>query len=327
MSRRNRPVWGPTLVPSARRDLVRSLAAEAARVSAIRVPDHLLNADELRENFARNVEDLDRIRGAAISADLYWVAAPMARAALDASQDVPGLRVEDAPAHTGLMVFQEPLPAWDTSEVGGLALRRGRDIEEYTAPVPVDAILWSIDGDYVNIDLLARPSRLPLPLHGIEPSHLTPFAHARARLPSRFGEGMPALGPEGVTLGGAWEGPAALLAAAWVMMANPTVAQRRTLNPSRPGGNASGQTPRGASGDQVRDVAIIDLRPLRHITDEETEPTGRKLTTRHLVRGHWTNQPHGPGGELCRLQWIASYIRGPEGAPWHTSETVYAWRR
>lgn len=322
MSRR-RPTWGPSLVPAARRDLVRSLAAEAARVTAIRVPDHLLNADELRENFARNVEDLDRIRAAAIAADLFWVAAPMGRAALDASQDVPALRREDVPARAGLMVFEESLPAWDTSEIGGLALRRGTDVEEYTAPVPVDAILWTVHGPTIDIDLLTRPRNLPLPLHGVESAHLTSFVHVRAPLPSRFGEGMPALGPEGVVLGGAWEGPAALLAAAWVMMMNPTVAQRRTLNPSRPTQAAPSE-----NTDRGREVTVIDLRPLRHVTDDEPEPSGRKLTTRHLVRGHWTNQPHGPGGELRRLQWIASYIRGPEGAPWRTTaETVYAWRR
>jgi hypothetical protein len=29
-----------------------------------------------------------------------------------------------------------------------------------------------------------------------------------------------------------------------------------------------------------------------------------------LVRGHWTNQPHGPGRTLRRLQWIQPYWRG-----------------
>lgn len=324
MSRRNRPVWGPALVPSARRDLVRSLAAESARIAAIRVPDHLINAAELRENSAGAVADLDRIRAAAIAADLFWVAAPMGRAALDASQDVPGLRREDVPAPAGLMVFEESLPAWDTSEIGGLALRRGTDVEEFTAPVPVDAILWTVHGSTIDIDLLTRPRNLPLPLHGVESAHLTSFVHARAPLPVRFGEGMPALGPEGVTLGGAWEGPAALLAAAWVMMMNPTVAERRTLDPTRP--RKAGST--GSSSAPAREVTVIDLRPLRHVTDEEPESTGRKLTTRHLVRGYWSNRPYGPNNELRRLEWIASYVRGPEGAPWRTAtETVYAWRR
>lgn len=58
-----------------------------------------------------------------------------------------------------------------------------------------------------------------------------------------------------------------------------------------------------------------------------TQAEGRRLTTRHVVRGHWTHQPHGPGRQLRRLQWIASYTRGPEGAPLVERDAVYIWRR
>ena len=38
---------------------------------------------------------------------------------------------------------------------------------------------------------------------------------------------------------------------------------------------------------------------------------GRELGRRTEVRGHFRLQPHGPGGSLRRLQWIAPHMRGP----------------
>lgn len=65
-------------------------------------------------------------------------------------------------------------------------------------------------------------------------------------------------------------------------------------------------------------VLVVDLKPARRaLLDAPTadHDTGRRLTTRHVVRGHWKNTPHGPGASLRRLQWIDDYIRGPQGAP------------
>lgn len=39
---------------------------------------------------------------------------------------------------------------------------------------------------------------------------------------------------------------------------------------------------------------------------------GWHLTVRVRVRGHWRNQPHGPGRSLRRLQWIEPFWRGPD---------------
>ncbi|WP_239057090.1 MULTISPECIES: hypothetical protein [Cutibacterium] len=58
-----------------------------------------------------------------------------------------------------------------------------------------------------------------------------------------------------------------------------------------------------------------------------TDATGRRLTTRHVVRGHWTHQPYGPKRSLRRLQWVAPFIRGPQEAPFVGTDTVTVWRR
>lgn len=90
---------------------------------------------------------------------------------------------------------------------------------------------------------------------------------------------------------------------------------------------SAAHTQAGASS-QRDAVTLVDLRPMRNVrTAVEPEAEGRRLTTRHVVRGHWTHQPHGPGRQLRRLQWIASYTRGPDGAPLVERDTVYIWRR
>ena len=73
-------------------------------------------------------------------------------------------------------------------------------------------------------------------------------------------------------------------------------------------------------------VTVVDMRPMRQV-HTTTDATGRRLTTRHVVRGHWTHQPYGPKRSLRRLQWVAPFIRGPEGSPFVGTDTVTVWRR
>lgn len=48
---------------------------------------------------------------------------------------------------------------------------------------------------------------------------------------------------------------------------------------------------------------------------ESAPREGYKLGVRVRVRGHFRWQPHGPGRELRRLQWIDPYLKGPADAP------------
>lgn len=45
---------------------------------------------------------------------------------------------------------------------------------------------------------------------------------------------------------------------------------------------------------------------------QQTDGTGYELSVRYVVRGHWRQQPHGPGGTQRKLIWIAPYWKGPE---------------
>ena len=64
-----------------------------------------------------------------------------------------------------------------------------------------------------------------------------------------------------------------------------------------------------------------DIKPW---TEEETGQTtsGRKLTLRILVQGHYRNQVHGPQNSLRKTIWIQPFWRGPEMGETHVSTHV-----
>lgn len=47
---------------------------------------------------------------------------------------------------------------------------------------------------------------------------------------------------------------------------------------------------------------------------KEAVETGQRIRTRHVVRGHWKRQRHGPGRTSTKLIFIQPYWRGPNGA-------------
>lgn len=49
--------------------------------------------------------------------------------------------------------------------------------------------------------------------------------------------------------------------------------------------------------------------------EEESSVTGvggSKLQVRFMVRGHWRQQPYGPGSQECKLLWIRPHFKGPD---------------
>lgn len=321
------------------RSLAREGRREAGRLTALADRARRINEAGYAAEFDQASAASAAVAATVEAADLYWVAAPMARLAMDASQDIPAINGADVPAQAGLMVMAEPLPAWDTSVIGGLALRDGdRTDVPYDEAVPVDALTWNLDPHpsgvkALTIELMCRPTRLPLPLLGHQSSMLVPFTRLRTLIPASL-DAAQAVGPDGGPVDPAHVGVMAWLQAAWTLMATPNLTQTtvvagtgkpRTPRPSDAGGRGHGADDGG--------VTVIDLHPQRRrlITtpdkpDDETEGQRRRLTSRHVVRGHWTHQPHGKGRALRRLQWIDDYIRGPQDAPLTIRTHVWAWR-
>ena len=331
--------WSPPLVAAMARSLAREERREAGRLTALADRARRINeagyAAEFTEASAATAATAATVEAAA----LYWVATPMARLAMDASQDIPAINGTDAPAQAGLMVMAEPLPAWDTSVIGGLALRDGaRTDVPHDEAVPVDALTWHLDPHpsgvkTLTIELMCRPGRLPFPIMGQQSTtFLVPFTRIRTLIPVSL-EAARAMGPDGTPVDPADIGILAWLQAAWTLMATPSLTEStvvagtgkpRTTRINDAGGRGHGDPAAGG-------VTVIDLHPQRRrlITDEDAgggDGPRRRLTSRHVVRGHWTHQPHGKGRALRRLQWVDDYIRGPQDAPLTTRVHVWAWR-
>lgn len=330
--------WSPPLVAAMARSLAREGRREAGRLTALADRARLINESGYAVEFDQASAASAAVAATVEAASLYWVAAPMARLAMDASQDIPAINGADAPAQAGLMVMAEPLPAWDTTVIGGLALRDGpRTDVPHNEAVPVDALTWNLDPHpsgvrALTIELMCRPGRLPLPLLEYQSNWLVPFTRLRTLIPASLDTAQ-AVGPDGAPVDPAHVGVMAWLQAAWTLMATPSLTETtvvagtgkpRTTRPNDAGGRGHDPADGG--------VTVIDLHPQRRrlITDEDDAGGGgsrRRLTTRHVVRGHWTHQPHGPQKSLRRLQWVDDYIRGPQDAPLSTRTHVWAWRR
>ena len=332
--------WSPPLVAAMARSLAREERREAGRLTALADRARRINEAGYAAEFDHASAATAAVAATVEAAALYWVAAPMTRLAMDASQDVPAINGVDAPAQAGLMVMAEPLPAWDTTVIGGLALRDGSRTDiPHTKPVEVDALTWRLDPHpsgvkALTIELMCRPARLPLPLLEYQSNWLVPFTRIRTLIPVSL-EAARAMGPDGTPVDPADIGILAWLQAAWTLMATPSLTESTVVagtgKPRNPKPNDAG----GRGHDDPADggVTVIDLHPQRRkliITpnkpDDETEGQRRRLTSRHVVRGHWTHQPHGKGRALRRLQWIDDYIRGPQDAPLTTRTHVWAWR-
>ncbi len=340
MVRRHRRAgsWSPPLVAAMARSLAREERREAGRLTALADRARRINEAGYAAEFTEASAATAATAATVEAASLYWVAAPMARLAMDASQDIPDINGADAPAQVGLMVMAEPLPAWDTSVIGGLSLRDGaRTDVPYDEAVPVDALTWHLDPHpsgvkALTIELMCRPARLPLPLMEYQSSWLVPFTRLRTLIPASL-DAAQAVGPDGAPVDPAHVGVMAWLQAAFTLMATPKLTETtvvagtgksRTTRPS----DAAG---RGHDSPVDDGVTVVDLHPQRRklITPDDVDAGDgprRRLTTRHVVRGHWTHQPHGKGRALRRLQWVDDYIRGPQDAPLSTRTHVWAWR-
>ena len=329
--------WSPPLVAAMARSLAREGRREAGRLTALADRARRINEAGYAAEFTEASAATAAAAATVEAASLYWVAAPMARLAMDASQDVPAINGADVPAQVGLMVMAEPLPAWDTSVIGGLSLRDGaRTDVPYDQAVPVDALTWHLNAHpsgvkALTIELMCRPARLPLPLLGHQSSWLVPFTRLRTLIPASL-DAAQAVGPDGAPVDPAHVGVMAWLQAAWTLMATPSLTETTVV-----AGTGKPRNTRTNDADgrgHADDVTVIDLHPQRRrlITtpdDVDADSAGprRRLTSRHVVRGHWTHQPHGKGRALRRLQWVDDYIRGPQDAPLSTRVHVWAWRR
>lgn len=259
---------------------------------------------------ARNQAGLDLAARHLSTAGLYWVTSEMAALAMSAGASLAEARwtPADRPDACGLLV-------WD----GGIGCIDAQGVE-----IPVDAVTWGPSSGGCMIGLMLSRARLQAELgaagQAVVAERVPPLIPVLSLTLPVTAEPIPLTDlPD--------HAPAPIvsaLAAAWLLMQQPNLADRRIARADR-----SVRRAYGRAGRETPEVAVIDLR--RHYVPQDTnpdaEPASRRYRHRWVVSGHWRNQPHGPNREQRRRQWIPSYVKGPDGAPLLVPEKVNVWRR
>lgn len=106
-------------------------------------------------------------------------------------------------------------------------------------------------------------------------------------------------------------------------MQQPSVASSRQIRSATAGSGGGGD-----AADDAEAVSSIELRRLQSGDRDGAGASGRKITKRFLVSGHWRQQACAPGRSLRKPLYIDGYLKGPDRAPlMEASDRVYVWRR
>ena len=251
---------------------------------------------------------LERGREVLASADLYWVSAEMTELALDAATDLPEwIPFAEAPAPTGLVLYERDLPDRSPLLAAQEAWVDGSPEQRRAQTMAMCGMMWAcVAGGLTVWPVMREPRATPPTIITGALATTVPSTKPIIDYPDR------------------WSGPMALLGATWVLMGQDKVASS-TPRDVDTGRDAAIRARRGQGPARVQ---VIDLRPMRYVPTQESDPdTGRTYTHRWVVRGHWRQQPVGEGRAQRRPTWVHSYLKGPEGAPLLTGDRVYVWRR
>lgn len=238
------------------------------------------------------------------AADLFWVSKEMRQLAEVAARSLPEctVRVEDMPSEHGILVWEEAVDgaaglAWKT--VGGVVVLTvlvprataigimARTLNDPTvtkrlADSPVRALLWS-------------EMEIPLPIGSvINPGDLVLNTTLEAEEDVRWADLMPRLATT-----------------VWLLMGQ-TLAAREIVRPSKAGMKRLARL----NPNLLTETRYVTLRHAKVPQAEGSgDGPGVQYSVRWFVKGHWRNQPYGPGRAQVRPIWIAPHIKGPEGAP------------
>lgn len=287
----------PTALPKIRAQVLRHLENPEASLRAKTSADMQPGLDAAASHF--------RV------AELYWAAPDMTALAVSAGAQLAAARwaTADRPAPCGLIVFE-----------GGVGM-----MPSYGVDIPIDAISWGPHDGHCVLWLWVNRRRVEdaLAVRGAEllPGGTPPLVPA-------YGFGIP-VGAEPVSMaeldGQAPQPVVAALAAAWLLMQQPTLVERRSERPDKATARAYGRL-----GQPSPDVTVVDLRRAYALDAREEDGTqldGRRYRHRWVVQGHWRDQPYGPERAMRRKTWIPAHIKGPDGAPMLATERVNVWRR
>ncbi|MGM1061393.1 hypothetical protein [Saccharothrix sp. Mg75] len=285
------------------------------------------------ERAARLILDGERERLA--EAALYWVSPEMTQVATAAASTLPeDLRIDEThqPAEQGFIVFAEPIGSY----LGDVLGDRRVDIAAASwgplvgKPDATGVTFYSVrDLDYVRYSLTRIFGQPPKRAELDAAIRTTPEWLWDNEITLHHGSTIADLHLiqelSTLLIGQAVVPWLKVLYAAWLLMTQPGISQTEHVTPNRRLQRRS--TREGMRTSEVR-IVHVHRRHRDKPTDDQSSGTDeRRYTVRWLVRGHWRNQPHGPGRSLRRLVWINPQIRGPQDKPLKTGQTVNVWDR
>lgn len=249
------------------------------------VPDTIRADAELWPQMA---EQLRREARALHHAELYWVTKKMVDVALTAAPTLPEWTPLLAlPSPSGILCWDKP---------AGITLAH-----ESRTPLTFDAAYWDSHAGRLTIHMLTRDDPDGVPWIGTR-DVIIDTTQPRREECDRLPDAIPEL---------------SVLAAAWLLMGQPRVAESRPLRITDSAGA-------GRAGREPSLVSVVDVRPrIAHPADEPGH-AHRGFDHQWWVAGHWRQQACGPGYSDRRPIWIAPHIKGPEGTP--IAEKVHIWR-
>jgi hypothetical protein len=221
-------------------------------------------------------------------ATLYAVTSDMTTLAIAAGETMPlqSLLLTDLPSSTGLCVWADPVDELEGYPIVAVSWVTRHDVETYDVET-----LETFDDDQVDVFVYALLKGELIPVGNMtwivgdtpDPAHdVESFYDAET----------------------GWH----TLRAAWTLMSQTLTA----LTPTSPDRAARRRSIR--AGYDLRDVVVVTLRRRRSQPDLDADDESVNWSHRWMVEGHWRNQWL-PSVGAHRLQWIASYVKGPENLP------------
>ena len=232
---------------------------------------------------------------------ITWVNSDLVKLITTTASTMPDWVPAQVMTNSGFMAFSTPLLNDEHSE-------------------PVDALMWGVektpDGRDLHLFLLSRPDHTP----GIIQNPNAPFG-----LVDHFVmDSQSAYSLQNNNRGTASNQPSRLIGTALLLANQPDIvteltdesvtlpAKRRPLRRSTPNEHKT----------QLPDVKVRYLTVLPRVREDvdasEAEHAGLQrgaLTQRHWVRGHWRQQPCGPGRTQIKPVYIKPHLRGPDDTP------------
>lgn len=286
---------------------------------------------------------LEQERRRLSEAVLYYVTADMTRLALVAAETLPvhSFHPQDVPVESGFLVFAEPIGAYYPEEapedefnvVTIVAVSWGPVAHVLAGQTGVWATFWSLT-DYETEAALLHQQGLPLSEARERVRQIRAELNWDNELSMGYGaedlfvvdhqDAGPVVRAERIDTGaGGWdqvEGTTVawgqIVRAAWLLMTQPGVTdveEQHLPRTMRRRAEREGYNPSAVRVVRIRDRANTPTR------DEQST---RNYRVRWSVRGHWRNQWY-PSRNEHRPVWINPHIKGPEGAPLHTGQTVH----